>query len=243
MEPVIRLVLELKAKNIAMLVGNVLDVTIGFKLTNRSHNLMIRQAGCGNAIIIEVDELTMTSLTRFDLEHVAKNLFGATIHKNTSCTHDTTALGGGQHERWGRKSMKLWREYKLKRRLRKMERALHIRLNDEQRKIVLDANPPNVLAGWCRRSGKTTCACMHLLLHSPVTHCYSSGEAMQLLKDPDKNLGPNVRRWTYMRLCEMRRELNKEGIRTCVLHPPMPNVPEGYIGHGRFDGRRQNERG
>lgn len=137
--------------------------------------------------------------------------------------------------------MKLWRAYKLKRRLRKMERALRIHLNDEQRRIVLDTNLPNVLAGWERRSGKTTCACMHLLLHSPVTARYSSGEAMQLLKDPDKNLGPQVRRWTYWHLYEMSRELNRQGIRTCVLHPPMPNIPDGHVGHGRYDVRRKNE--
>lgn len=147
--------------------------------------------------------------------------------------------GGGQCE--GSEHVNLWRTFKLRRKLRKMERALRIHLNDEQRNVVLNSNPPNALNGWARRSGKTTCACMHLLLHSPVKARYSACEAMRLLKDPDKNLGPQVKRWTYQHLYGMYLELKRQGIRTCVLHPPMPNIPDGYVGHGRYDGSRKDE--
>ena len=138
--------------------------------------------------------------------------------------------------------MNLWHKYKLKRRLRKMERVLCISLNEEQKKFVLDPDPPNVLAGWCRRSGKTTCACLHLLLHAPVNDHYSSVEAMELLKDPDKNLGRLVSSWTYSYLYDMRTKLRRAGINTCVLLQPMPSMPAGRVGHGRFVVFEKDER-
>ena len=135
--------------------------------------------------------------------------------------------------------MKFWYRLKLARRLRKMEKALNLRLRDDQRALVLDPNPPNELHEWPRRSGKTTCACLHLLLHAPVTARYTQGEALRLMKDPDTLLGPQVMRWNYSHLYETACRLHSAGIWTCVLLPPMPGVMDGYVGHGRFDGKRK----
>ena len=134
---------------------------------------------------------------------------------------------------------KWWRQQKLRRKLGRMERVLHLSLTSMQRVLILDPNQPKDLHRWPRRSGKTTCACLHLLLHAPITACYSSNEAMRLLEDPDKFLNPQVRRWTYLHLYEMCRKFHDAGIRTCVLLPPMPGAPDGYVGHGRYDGHRK----
>lgn len=135
---------------------------------------------------------------------------------------------------------KWWQQRKLRRRLRKMEKALQLQLTTMQRVLVLDPKPPRELAQWPRRSGKTTCACLHMLLHAPMTAKYSCGEALQLLPDPDARNTPAVRSCTYKHLYHMSKKLHEAGIRTCVLLPPMPGVPAGFCGHGRhIDGKRE----
>lgn len=135
--------------------------------------------------------------------------------------------------------MKFWYKHKLTRRLKKMERALHLRLRDEQRKLILDPNPPQELSDWPRRSGKTLCASLHLLLHAPVNAVYSSGEALDFLPDPDAGKSFQIARWTYRELYATYRKIRMAGIETCTLLPPMPGVPGGFVGHGRYDERRR----
>lgn len=138
------------------------------------------------------------------------------------------------------KQLKKWRQQrKLRQRLRKMEKALQLQLTTMQRVLVLDPKPPRELGSWPRQSGKTTCACLHMLLHAPLTAKYSSGEALQLLPDPDARNSVGTRVWTYKHLYRMSMKLHEAGIRTCVLLPPMPGVPAGFCGHGRhIDGRK-----
>ena len=134
---------------------------------------------------------------------------------------------------------KWWRQHKLGRRLRKMEKCLNIRLRDDQRALVLTPTTPNKLAEWPRRSGKTLCACLHLLLHAPVNAVYSSGEALDFLPDPDAGKSFQIARWTYRELYATYRKIRMAGIETCVLLPPMPGVPDGFVGHGRYAERRR----
>ena len=135
--------------------------------------------------------------------------------------------------------MKFWNKLKLARRLRKMERALHLRLRDDQRTLILDPNPPQELSDWPRRSGKTLCASLHLLLHAPVNAVYSSGEALAFLPDPDAGKSSLIARWSYRELYATYRKIRMAGIETCVLLPPMPGVPDGFVGHGRYAERRR----
>lgn len=134
---------------------------------------------------------------------------------------------------------KWWRQHKLGRRLRKMEKALGLSLSPMQRVLVLNPKPPRELERWPRRSGKTTCACLHMLLHAPLTARYSRDEALQLLPDPDARKTATMDVLTYERLYHMSRKLQLAEIRTCVLLPPMPGVLHGFCGHVRYgDGRK-----
>lgn len=134
---------------------------------------------------------------------------------------------------------KCWRQHQLRRRLKKMENALLLHLTPMQRALVLDPQPPRGLERWPRRAGKTTCACLHLLLHAPLTARYSRDEAMQLLADPDARISATMNRVIYDQLYHMSNKLYIAGIQTCVLLPPMPGVPPGFCGHVRcIDGKK-----
>lgn len=64
--------------------------------------------------------------------------------------------------------LKEWfKKIKKRRRLRKMERTLGIRLKKWQAKaVMMDGNPICELGKWDRRSGKTWCACLWTMLNA-----------------------------------------------------------------------------
>lgn len=135
---------------------------------------------------------------------------------------------------------KWWQQRKLRQRLRKMEKALQLQLTTMQRVLVLDPKPPRELAQWPRRSGKTTCACLHMLLHAPISTTYRASEAIRLLPDPDTFISAQTARWTYKYLLDMYVQLRKAGIRTCGLQPPSMREYSTFGFHGKQyeEGRR-----
>ena len=94
MKTVISLVFKLKADIYTALIRNISDISIRMELTDACHDLMFGKAGSFYARIIEVDEHAVSGFAGIGFEHVLENLFGTTIHKNTSFPdHDTTARG------------------------------------------------------------------------------------------------------------------------------------------------------
>ena len=62
-----------------------------------------------------------------------------------------------------RAPMKFWDKIKQRHRLRRIERAIGVRLSKEQRQIVLCPDRPYITGE--RRSGKSLTACMWVLMH------------------------------------------------------------------------------
>ena len=115
------------------------------------------------------------------------------------------------------KQIRNW--FLISRKLRRMERALGIKLTPTQRAAVLSPERPS-FAHWGRATGKSLCAALWLLLHTKGEVDFFQCRIESRLPDPDMHLSRAVQIWTYRNLYDIYQKVHSAGIKTCTVVPP-----------------------
>lgn len=119
------------------------------------------------------------------------------------------------------KLMRVIRKWLLRFRLRRILRAVGFTPTREQREIILNPKRP-YLYGWPRRSGKSTTACLWLLLHRKET--MKGRSPVMEIPDPDILVSHSFERWTYVNLRILAEKCRRKRIRVCAI-PASQNFP------------------
>ncbi len=123
--------------------------------------------------------------------------------------------------------------------LRRMEKAIGIKLTRIQRKEVLRQTYP-MTYNWPRRSGKSLCACLWILLHrkEPIRYVTMHDPSVfpnwdrinkYSIPDPDNGISREAERLTYKMLMGFKRDCDRKHIKTCEVIP-MNNINRSALG-------------
>ena len=142
----------------------------------------------------------------------------------------------------------------LKRKIRKIEKALGLTFNEMQRRALMIDREPTQLFLWNRQTGKTLTACLWVLLHvkGPIKtrteldtiRTYFSPYPCRrkfVIPDPDVALNLQAANHTIDMLVELERICRAKGIRVCRVIDNRPNR-RGWQDGGRRKGGEERGR-